>query len=372
MFVGLGGVFYGIASAPQIVDQIAVSGLPWTVVSATLIFGSAALMAAAARWLRFQFVYWSILGFAAAYLTAMLLWIPMHGAGKLATGMALWLTYSVGLTAVALGAIAGWRACVFVAITFVALSRILTRTASDQGVVPLAADLFLNISFVCVFALAINSFVRTGRALDRTAEQARLQAAVTASVQARDSERRRFDALVHDGVLATLLAAAKSGDQVSAATSRQARETLGELRRLRLGPEGDGAVTPAAAIASIRAAVENTYENAVFRMSTDERDLHSIPEIAVEALVAGVTEAVRNVVRHSHASQCVVSVECDTDAVSVTIADDGIGFDPARIPANRLGLAVSIEGRFADLVGGWSSVDTELGRGTTIQVGWSA
>lgn len=79
-------------------------------------------------------------------------------------------------------------------------------------------------------------------------------------------------------------------------------------------------------------------------------------------------EALHNALRHSGAGQVDVSLARHTSATVLRITDDGCGFDPhvIRRAGRHLGL-VSMRHR-AGGVGGRLTVDSEPGRGTTIQM----
>lgn len=83
------------------------------------------------------------------------------------------------------------------------------------------------------------------------------------------------------------------------------------------------------------------------------------------ALYRIAEEAFDNVERHAGASQIVVRLSY-TDGVTLTIQDNGRGFDPAQIDADKYGL-VGIRER-AELVGGQVMVDSAPNRGTTLAV----
>jgi signal transduction histidine kinase len=85
------------------------------------------------------------------------------------------------------------------------------------------------------------------------------------------------------------------------------------------------------------------------------------------ALVAAVREAVTNARKHAQASQVIVRIETAGDGcTSVTITDDGIGFDPERAAsAGGLGVRRSIVGRMRR-VGGQASLEHAPGGGTLV------
>ncbi|MFB9642890.1 sensor histidine kinase [Agromyces lapidis] len=65
------------------------------------------------------------------------------------------------------------------------------------------------------------------------------------------------------------------------------------------------------------------------------------------------------------------SGECARGGCVIEIADNGVGFDPGRVPSERLGLRVSIEERIAN-VGGNSEIASRPGHGTTVTLAWPA
>jgi len=83
-----------------------------------------------------------------------------------------------------------------------------------------------------------------------------------------------------------------------------------------------------------------------------------------------VQEAVTNVVRHARATRIRVTIECVDAGLTISITDDGIGFDTTA--ARRRALAgeslgiLGLEER-VDLAGGRSSIESSSGgRGTTV------
>jgi signal transduction histidine kinase len=84
-----------------------------------------------------------------------------------------------------------------------------------------------------------------------------------------------------------------------------------------------------------------------------------------------VQEALSNVARHAQASRVVVRLEQDPQAVTVTVRDDGQGFDPtaqngAARTRNGWGL-LGIQER-ARLMGGRCAIESSPGQGTQVQV----
>ncbi len=78
-------------------------------------------------------------------------------------------------------------------------------------------------------------------------------------------------------------------------------------------------------------------------------------------------EALNNALKHAHASAVRVTIYSTTDLVTMEIADNGQGFDPATTAASGgLGLT-SIRERMENL-GGSVEIETAPNKGTTIRV----
>ena len=81
-------------------------------------------------------------------------------------------------------------------------------------------------------------------------------------------------------------------------------------------------------------------------------------------LFLAVKEALNNAVKHSGAAEVRLGIRCEAGHVEVRIADDGRGFDPATVPADRNGLS-NLRQRMGE-VGGGCEVVSAPGRGCTV------
>jgi signal transduction histidine kinase len=79
-------------------------------------------------------------------------------------------------------------------------------------------------------------------------------------------------------------------------------------------------------------------------------------------LFRSVRELLMNVVKHASATRAVLEVAEAPELVSVTVVDDGTGFDPAQIAPSSFGL-MSIEQSLAS-IGGSLSIDSTRDTGT--------
>ena len=78
-------------------------------------------------------------------------------------------------------------------------------------------------------------------------------------------------------------------------------------------------------------------------------------------------EALTNVRKHAGATSVTISMRSERGGTRIAIRDDGIGFDadPWRRDPGHVGVR-SMVGR-AESAGGWCRVDSEPGRGTTVE-----
>ncbi|MFC4126667.1 sensor histidine kinase [Nocardia rhizosphaerae] len=209
--------------------------------------------------------------------------------------------------------------------------------------------------------------------VDREKTEQRTRAATVAATAAREREGARFAALIHDGVLSTLLEASRATGS-SAVLRDQAARTLDQLEQARGAPEIDH-LDAAAAVEFLRAAVREVDTGLEVRAARRGADL-SLPMEAAQALGAALSEAVRNSLRHAGAAgrevRRTVSVAIATGGIRVVLTDDGAGFDPARIPVDRMGIAGSILGRMRALAGGAAFVESAPGAGTVVTLVWGS
>jgi signal transduction histidine kinase len=91
---------------------------------------------------------------------------------------------------------------------------------------------------------------------------------------------------------------------------------------------------------------------------------HQLPLKAEQALYRIAQETLANAARHSHASRVNIALLYDTINVSLSIEDDGCGFDTAQKPKG-VGLR-SIKER-AESIGGQITIESIPGKGTRIE-----
>lgn len=79
-----------------------------------------------------------------------------------------------------------------------------------------------------------------------------------------------------------------------------------------------------------------------------------------------VSEALQNVVRHANAARATVQLSADHSGVTISICDDGCGFDPGAVADEAFGLK-AIQER-ALLFGGRCTLESAVGAGTKLSI----
>ncbi|MFJ1456956.1 sensor histidine kinase [Nocardia sp. N2S4-5] len=223
--------------------------------------------------------------------------------------------------------------------------------------------------FACVAA----GIVRAAAQLDAATTAAVRRAAVAAAAEATDRERSRFAGLIHDNVLATLLDAARGTDP--AALHRSAHRTLRQLDDSTHHLDDDQIPAPTAAETWCATIAETGPGITADTRIEEQARARPLPREVVTAINAALGEAARNSLRHGAVGRDsvrrTVRVDIDARGVNVRVDDDGVGFDPRRVPADRLGIRQSIVERMRRLPGGDAVVESHPGRGTTVVLRWA-
>ncbi len=177
---------------------------------------------------------------------------------------------------------------------------------------------------------------------------------------AREVERQRFAAHLHDSVLQTLALVQRQA-QDPVAVARLARRQEYALRAWMAGEAELLSETVGAALRDAVATVEDEHGITVELTAIGDRPL----DPAGEALVAAAREALRNAARHAAGAPVFVFAEMTADGAEVFVRDEGPGFDVDAVPAERRGIRDAIIGRMGS-AGGAATVESVAGDGTEV------
>ncbi|MFT7867480.1 MULTISPECIES: sensor histidine kinase [Amycolatopsis] len=210
--------------------------------------------------------------------------------------------------------------------------------------------------------LAFVLLVRSSRRTDAArAEQAALEQA-----EALDRDRRRREreylALLHDTAAATFLAVASGAATDPAAVAGYAARDLVVLTG------GDGVADDT--LVDLEAGVRVISTGRALPVTAVWEPVPLVPASAALAVVRAAEEALRNAERHSGADSVAVHLGPAPGGVTLTVSDDGAGFDLAKVPASRRGVRGSVVERMR-AAGGTAEITSRPGAGTTVTLRWS-
>ncbi|MEA5363033.1 ATP-binding protein [Amycolatopsis sp., V23-08] len=207
------------------------------------------------------------------------------------------------------------------------------------------------------FVLLVRSTARTDAA---RAEQAALEQAAALERDRRRRERE-YLALLHDTASATFLAVASGAAADPSTVAGYAARDLAILTGTHREED-----TPADLEAGLRA----TLARRAVPVEAVWEPVPLIPASAALALVRATEEALRNAERHAGADSVSVRLGSSPGGVTVTITDDGRGFDPAAVSPARRGVRGSVVERMR-AAGGTAEVTSSPGAGTAVTLRWS-
>lgn len=215
-------------------------------------------------------------------------------------------------------------------------------------------------------------------------------------ILSRNIEQREQDRLLHDTVLNTLTAIARSGSNTAIG---QCRRDIAMLERV-LSESGDaatGGLPEAGPLAAIAAVVSEMRARGLIvdlqiagggpaaapdgLPAKDGANAPApVPSPIAGAMAQATREALANVAAHAGTGKAWVTARLmppdegstgRSGQLWITIRDVGAGFDVSRVEPGRLGVRRSITERVEDW-GGSASVQSAPGKGTTVCLSWPA
>jgi ligand-binding sensor domain-containing protein/signal transduction histidine kinase len=244
--------------------------------------------------------------------------------------------------------------------------------------------------------LAANRTVALSRANERLrqeiaerkrAEEALAQQAAEAAVAA---ERSRLARDLHDAVTQLLFSAsliAEALPEIWENDQDEGRNLLAEMRRLSRGALAEmrtlllelrpGALTETSLGDLLHQLAEAAAGRTDVSIVVREDGEFVLPNDVHVALYRIAQEALNNIIKHARASRATISV-CSAPSgdpagsqqrVTLSVGDDGCGFDPDCVLPDHLGLGIIRER--AERIGAKLDIESELGRGTEVTVTWT-
>ncbi|WP_214465738.1 sensor histidine kinase [Microbacterium flavescens] len=233
----------------------------------------------------------------------------------------------------------------------------------------------LDVSFALILGGVILTLGWVFRSVAANVDETRARAvasyAQAAAADAAEQERIAVAALMHDSVLAALIAAERADTpRAQTLAVAMAREALTRLANTEQDAhEGPDEPRDAHSIADdIDAAAHELGADLLVDRAIAHDGPH-VPGRVARALVLAATQAIANALQHAGGVGLTASVEASGTTVHVEVRDSGEGFDLDEVPDDRLGIRASIFARVA-AVGG--SADIDSGRhGTVVRLEWA-
>ena len=314
--------------------------------------------------------------FAVLYLAALVAWPALVATpdGVLDGKPWLWYLCTVATSCAAVS-FSLWWAMTYTLVAPLAYGIVRVLPAGGHAEPMLGAlDAFYAILLGQVVLIIITMLRQATAAVD-TAQTNALQTYSSAVRQhATEVERVQVDSIVHDSVLAALLSAAAAGTPKGAELAyTMAQDAITRLNDAGSNtPSDDSMVAFSRLKERIRSAAARFDEPIEF-IDCDAENL-SLPAHAAEALYSASAQAIINSVQHAGRPGEAVArtVRMNVNLLGgcvIEIVDTGVGFDPATVPSERLGLRISIRERIIS-AGGMVHVRTAPGQGTSILIEW--
>lgn len=316
---------------------------------------------------------------AISYLVAMASWpLAVTAASETSQDRPwLWFLCTVATAAAAI-AFSRWVAALYVVAAPLVYGIVRMTPAGGGEVWDLAALDTVYAVLLGGAVLVIVTMLR-GAAAAVDAAQATALARYSEAVRqhATEVERVRVDSIVHDSVLTTLSSAAKARSaEEMALSATMASHAIGHLK------DAATAIPDGAEFTGVAEVAERLSKAAVALSARFTVDIAGIGSGTVsgqvaEALHAAAAQAMVNSVQHGGGDEGTEDgtdrwlriTGSDENGLHIEIGDNGVGFDAERVPAQRLGLRVSIVERIAK-VGGSARIASHPGQGTVVTIRW--
>ncbi|QYD71588.1 PAS domain-containing protein [Paraburkholderia edwinii] len=232
-----------------------------------------------------------------------------------------------------------------------------------------------------VSAIAISRDITEAKEAEMRVEESRqlIRQLAGRSEAAREEERKHLARELHDGLAQSLLAvrlqlsvlSLEFGAHMPALTKR-ANLIVGHVDgAIKVVRNAVTSLRPVALDLGVLSALEWLVQEFIgeagipCKFSTDLSSI-ALRESETTALFRIAQEALRNIIRHAHATRACVLLKRETDGWLLEIRDDGVGFDATRKKSKSFGL-VGIRERVLMFAGTFDLL-TSPGAGTTLRI----
>jgi len=371
--VAVFGVVFGVQTLPVIADQVSAADPVWAVTMVTALYAGMVVLFVAAmlqRWVTQANLLLSLL-----FLIALVSWpFAIDDVQNLGEDR-YWLYYLISI-ATSAAAIGFSTPAATVYLFVVSFGYGAVRLTAPGGSATVLQALLESV-YALLVGGAILLFVVLLRqaAVSVDAAQAAALDRYTLAVHAHatENERVQVDSIVHDSVLTTLLSAARAYTPESKAlASRMAANAIGHLREAALVSPDDGSTVRLSSVQR-RISEAAASMSAPFEMRIRGVSAQSIPLQAAESVYSAAVQAMVNSLQHAGQdaglTRWLTIRGMQPSGIEVEVGDTGVGFSFVDLPAERMGLRVSIVERVTN-AGGAVEIDSAINEGTVISIRW--
>jgi two-component system sensor histidine kinase DegS len=198
-------------------------------------------------------------------------------------------------------------------------------------------------------------------------------------VNAQEAERQRLSRQMHDGpaqAMTNFILQAEIVNRLLEADPKQAKEELGNLKNSALGTFqklrnfifelrpmmlDDLGLSP-----TIRKYLDAFKEQTGIEVGLNVTGMERRLEPYLEVMIfRAIQELLGNAARHSQAANIKMQVDMGSDAVRVSVDDNGKGFDP-EAAQGKTSLGLRLIRERAEMLGGSFDIDAAVGKGTRV------
>ena len=184
--------------------------------------------------------------------------------------------------------------------------------------------------------------------------------------------RRRADNFIHDRILSVLKVIPTESTE-TAQLRAGAREALADLDTAAAEPD-ESSARSSELLAALTRRLRAIGGDDVVISDSITKDLN-LPQETAQALIDAAAEALRNSLTHAAGPDRgpiarTAALRSDADGITITVSDDGRGFDPEYTGTSRYGVSGSIIARMRDAQG-QARIDSSPGAGTTVTLSWN-
>ncbi|GAB3605453.1 hypothetical protein GCM10027413_08620 [Conyzicola nivalis] len=367
------GIVFGLQTLPVLLSQIGASEPIWAWIVVPALYGSivvAFIAAMAQRW-----VVGTNIVVASVYLLVLATWPLTIVAPSDSQLDRYWLYFLVtyATAAATVGFSLPIATCYLFAAPIIYGFIRVTPQGGNASLLESILEVVYSILIGGAVVLIITLLRQAAAAVD-VAQSAALDRYTRAvHAHATEIERVQVDSIVHDSVLTTLLSAARAySPEAKRIAATMASNAIGHLREAALVSPDDGGTVLLSAV-SRRISEAASSMSAPFELRTRDLAAQGMPLQAAEAVYSAAVQAMVNSLQHAgqdpRVSRWVTIRGAVPAGIEVEVGDTGAGFSFVDLPAERMGLRVSIVERVTN-AGGLVEIDSAVDEGTVIAIRW--